>query len=177
VTRVFPQLAASALALATLSLVAACLFTLACSRAPKEAPRAEDAGARPSAAASPSIRPAPPPLAKTEVVTLMEGLALLHAEHMKDCVRLTTELERFEASRAGDLVRAAPDAFAAIEADPSLSERLGRAMETIMTVSMACANEPRFAALHARRQGKPASEAPSSSSVASATAPAPNAPH
>lgn len=116
---------------------------------------APDAGARPSAAPSASAPPGPPPLAKAEVVTLMEALAVLHAEHMKDCGRLATELEAFERSRAGELVRAAPAAYAAIEADPPLAERLGRAMETIMTVSMACASEPRFIALHARRQGKP----------------------
>lgn len=152
-------------------LLASCLLVLACSRAPTEAPRVEDAGARASAAPTASVPPRPPPLAKTEVVTLMEGLALLHAEHMKDCARLTAELERFEASRAGELVRAAPAAYAAIEADPPLSERLGRAMETIMTVSMACANEPRFAALHARRQGKPASASASAPSASSALPP------
>jgi hypothetical protein len=101
----------------------------------------------------------------------MESLGRIHAEHAKDCGRLTTELEAFEGSREGELVRAAPAAYAEIEADPPLAERLGRAMETIMTVSMACANEPRFAALHARREGKPAPE-PAPRAV-SATKPSP----
>jgi hypothetical protein len=101
----------------------------------------------------------------------MESLGRIHAEHAKDCARLTAELEAFEASRAGELVRAAPAAYAAIEADPPLSERLGRAMETIMTVSMACANEPRFAALHARRQGHVAPVARAASAAASAAPP------
>jgi hypothetical protein len=96
-------------------------------------------------------------------VTLMEALGRIHAEHAKDCGRLATELEAFEGSRAGELVRAAPAAYAEIEADPPLSERLGRTMETIMTVSMACANEPRFAALHARRQATLAPASPSAS--------------
>jgi hypothetical protein len=107
----------------------------------------------------------------------MESLALLHAEHMKDCARLTAELESFEKTRAGELVRAAPAVYGEIEADPPLAERLGRAMETIMTVSMACSDDPGFVALHARRQGKPPpamSAAPSASAPPRAAAPAPS---
>jgi hypothetical protein len=102
----------------------------------------------------------------------METLARVHADHQKDCARLTTELEAFESTRAGELVRAAPTAYAAIEADPPLSERLGHAMETIMTVSMACAKDERFAAFHARRGGA-AVPAPSAEPAPSA-APAPS---
>jgi hypothetical protein len=105
----------------------------------------------------------------------MESLALIHAEHSKDCGRLTTELESFEQSRAAELVRAAPEVYGAIETDPPLAARLGRAMETIMTVSVACSNEPRFVALHARRQGKPVPAAASASAAqpaASAAQPA-----
>jgi hypothetical protein len=142
---------------------------LACSRAPTEAPAHRDAGAtQPSATVTASAPLGPPVLAKAEVVALMESLAKIHSEHSKDCARLTTELESFEQSRAGELVRAAPEVYGLIEADPPLAERLGRAMETIMTVSVACSNEPRFVALHARRQGKPV-PAPS---TASATPPA-----
>jgi hypothetical protein len=139
---------------------------LACSRAPTEAPAHRDAGAtQPSATVTASAPLGPPVLAKAEVVALMESLAAIHSEHSKDCARLTTELESFEQSRAGELVRAAPEVYGLIEADPPLAERLGRAMETIMTVSVACSNEPRFVALHARRQGKPV-PAPSTGSAA-----------
>lgn len=144
-----------------------------CSRAPGASGTTGSASVKPPSPPAPSALPAPPVLSKGEVVSLMEGLARIHADHAKDCHRLTTELEAFEASRAGELVRAAPATYAAIEAEPPLAERLGRAMETIMTVSMGCANEPRFAALHARRQGQPMGEpaspppAPSAASAAS----------
>jgi hypothetical protein len=147
------------------------LLPLACSRAPKEAPALVDAGIGSAAVPVASTAQAPPLLAKSEVVTLMESLAVIHAEQSNDCGRLTTELERFEQSRAGELVRAAPEVYGAIEADPPLAERLGRAMETIMTVSVACSNEPRFVALHARRQGKPVPTVAPSSSSSPAAAP------
>jgi hypothetical protein len=153
-------------------LFACCSLAGACSRTPNETSSEKDAGATTAATPSASAVPfVPPPLAKEEVVTLMESLGRIHAEHAKDCGRLTTELEAFEASRAGELVRAAPAAYAAIEAEPLLSERLGRAMEAIMTVSMACANEPRFAALHARRQGQSVPAVPSASAPLPAAVP------
>lgn len=133
------------------------------SRAPTAASTAS-ASAKAVAPPSASAPPTPPPLAKGDVVSLMEALARVHAEHAKDCARLASELEAFEQSRGDELSRATAPAYAAIEADPPLAERLGRAMETVMTASMACANEPRFAALHARRQGKPALAPPAASS-------------
>jgi hypothetical protein len=150
--------------------VAALLFAVGCSRSPSAPPAPADAGEKPSVPPAASIPPAPPSLEKAEVVALMETLARVHADHQKDCGRLTTELEAFEATRAGELVRAAPSAYAAIEADPPLAARLGHAMETIMTVSMACAKDPRFIALHARRRGLPASSAPPSTPPAPASA-------
>jgi hypothetical protein len=156
----------------TVALLGSCALAGSCSRKPDPGTVPEDAGSRASAAPTPSAPPSgPPPLAKEEVVTLMEALGRIHAEHAKDCGRLTTELEAFEGSRSGELVRAAPAAYAEIEVDPPLSERLGRAMETIMTVSMGCANEPRFAALHARRQGE---LVPVQARGAPPTAPAPS---
>ena len=115
-----------------------------------------------------------PAIAGGIALALMETLARLHSDHQKDCSRLTSELEAFETTRAAELVRAAPAAYAAIEADPPLAERLGHAMEAIMTASMACANDPRFIALHARRQGKPAPPAAASGSAALATSTPPS---
>lgn len=128
---------------------------LACADEPAAAPaHVEVVHERPAEPpAKPEPQPEPPPdpalLRATAAATLLDtvdALAELHRRHAADCAALAQAITAFHARHAPALAEVAPEVLAHIDADEPLRVRMRAAMESVMSASMACRDDPAFAA-------------------------------
>jgi hypothetical protein len=105
-------------------------------------------------------KPEPPPdpalLRATAAATLLDtvdALGELHRRHAADCPALAQAITPFHAQHAAALADVPADVLAHIDADEPLRGRMRAAMESIMSASMACRDDPAFAAAGAALVG------------------------
>jgi hypothetical protein len=88
--------------------------------------------------------------AAASLLATVDELAELHRRHGKDCAALAAALETFHAAHGAALASTSAEVHAYIDAEPSLRERLRASMEAVMSASMACRDDPSFAAKQAQ---------------------------
>ncbi len=126
---------------------------LACGGEPTPAPA--DRSGEPT---TPEPEPPPEPTltpeqrraaAVAELLERVEALAELHRRHAKDCPALAEAIRGFAKDHGQALAEVANEVLAKIDADAALRERMRAAMEPVMSASMACRDDPAFAAAQA----------------------------
>ncbi len=150
--------------LISLALLAACERSSVGPTQPGEEASAPvvEATPQPSSAPTPS-EPAPEPEPEQLAEALLddaEALGELHRAHAEDCAALAKTLEGFHAEHGAALREASPEAHAWIDAHEPLQARLHAAMESVMTVSMACRDDAEFTAMQQALFGQPAAASP-----------------
>jgi hypothetical protein len=124
---------------------------LACADEPAPPPAGvEVVHERPAEApANPEPPPDPALLRATAATTMLDtidALGELHRRHAADCPALAEALTTFHAQHATALAEVPSDVLAHIDADETMRVRMRAAMESVMTASMACRDDPAFAA-------------------------------
>jgi hypothetical protein len=84
--------------------------------------------------------------AAATMLDTVDALGELHRRHAADCPALAQAVTAFHARHAVALAEVPPDVLAHIDADEALRVRMRAAMELVMSASMACRDDPAFAA-------------------------------
>lgn len=84
--------------------------------------------------------------AAATMLATVDALAELHRRHSTDCAALARAMQEFHAQHAAVLAGVPADVLAHIDADEVLRTRMRAAMESVMSVSMTCRDDPAFAA-------------------------------
>jgi hypothetical protein len=131
---------------------------LACAEEPTPAP--EPVAIEQRAPTQPPANPEPPvdlerqrATAAATMVETVDALAELHRRHANDCTALARAITDFHAQHAASLAEVQSDVLAHIDADEALRTRMRAAMESVMSVSMACRDDPAFDAAGAELFG------------------------
>lgn len=124
---------------------------IGCSRDSAEHPRIDDAPAAAPAQERPPAAPEPAPeqqraIAASELLDTVEQLALLHTRHAADCSALAEAIVIFHGEHMPALAETPAEILAFVDADERLRTRMRTAMESIMSASMGCRDNPAFAA-------------------------------
>jgi hypothetical protein len=124
---------------------------LACADEPTPPPAGVEVVHEPPAEAPATPEPPPDPVllratAATTMLDTIDALGELHRRHAADCPALAEAVTAFHAQHAAALAEVPPDVLAHIDADEALRVRMRAAMESVMTASMACSDDPAFVA-------------------------------
>jgi hypothetical protein len=132
---------------------------LACAEEPAPAAEPVVVEQAPAQAETPPI-PEPPvdlerrrATAAATMLDTVDALGELHRRHANDCTALARAITDFHAQHAVALAEVPSDVLAHIDADEALRTRMRAAMESVMSVSMACRDDPAFAAAGAELFG------------------------
>jgi hypothetical protein len=109
----------------------------------QQAPAQSEAPANPEPPVDPERRRATAALAMLDTV---DALAELHRRHAADCPALARAITDFHAQHAVALAEVPGDVLAHVDADEALRARMRVAMESVMSASMACRDDPAFVA-------------------------------
>jgi hypothetical protein len=91
--------------------------------------------------------------AAATMLDTVDALGELHRRHANDCAALARAITNFHAQHAAALAEVPSDVLAHIDADEALRTRMRAAMESVMSASMACRDDPAFAAVGAELFG------------------------
>lgn len=98
-------------------------------------------------------KPEPPPdpallraTAATTLLDTVDALGELHRRHAADCSALAQAVTAFHARHGVALAEVPPDVLAHVDANEPMRVRMRAAMELVMSASMACRDDPAFAA-------------------------------
>jgi hypothetical protein len=133
-----------------LGLCLACAAEPTPERDPVERQPATEAPVRPDPAPTEPTPVPPPPSdpapAAAELLDTVDALGELHRRHAADCPALADAITTFHAQHATSLAEASPEVLAHIDANEVLRVRMRTAMESVMSASMACRDDPAFVA-------------------------------
>jgi hypothetical protein len=108
----------------------------------------------PASPAPPTLDPAQQHAAEVEALLVtVEALAELHRRHASDCQALAEAIAGFHAEHGAALADAPASVHATIDTDEPLRMRMRIAMESVMSASMACRDDPQFRAATAELFG------------------------
>jgi hypothetical protein len=85
-------------------------------------------------------------MAAAAMLDTVDALGELHRRHADDCTALARAISDFHAQHAAALAEVPSDVLAHIDADEALRVRMRAAMESVMSASMNCRDDPAFAA-------------------------------